>query len=730
MRDTEFREWLSRRRYKGKPLSTINQRLNWCRGVERALPELGFSEADLDAVYTAGKWDELLAAVAKLRSDWRNNEAAARVISPDSANPSGQMANARSSVGLYGRFANGDDPNNDGGADESEYLDASSGLDRPSIEAAMDEFDQLGQSAFFRKYERGPQGIRYFVVRGSDQYPSKAIANAAYEARHGVRNFYGGTGARRALEACGYVIVAIEGKAIEPIRAALPVHTTNLILYGPPGTGKTFATALKAVELCGEEAPDDREELMALYRSLRQKGRIGFVTFHQNYSYEEFVEGLRPVSGDPAEVDGEQSLGSGGFSLQPQDGIFKQIADVAASNRGRAPESGGPVIDRTVKVFKMSLGRSWAAEDDAIYQDAIRGGYVVLGWGGDVDWSDKRYDEWAAIKQRWVDDHPNATSNDPNVTQMFTLRINMEIGSLVIISDGNRKFRAIGRITGPYRFERGPNGEYNHRRPVEWLWNSDESLPRELIYNKELSQVSAYQMNSRQLNWDGLEQVVAGGGKSDAPSGVPEPYVLVIDEINRANISRVFGELITLLEPDKRIGCTNELTVKLPYSKTEFGVPANLHIVGTMNTADRSIALLDTALRRRFEFEELMPRPDLLDVVDGINLAKMLATINERIEYLFDREHQIGHAYFMGCTSRAEVDAVMRHKVIPLLAEYFYEDWGKVARVLGDAGDGANGFLKRDVLKPPPGLDAEFDNGHRYRWSVRADFDYGSFEIA
>ena len=183
-------------------------------------------------------------------------------------------------------------------------------------------------------------------------------------------------------------------------------------------------------------------------------------------------------------------------------------------------------------------------------------------------------------------------------------------------------------------------------------------------------------------------------------------YVLVIDEINRGNIAKIFGELITLLEESKRLGKDDKATVILPYSKEPFEVPNNLYIIGTMNTADRSIALLDTALRRRFDFVEMMPNPghsDISEKINGIDLRKLLTAMNGRISILYDREHQIGHTYFMGVKTLPSLEKAFKNKIIPLLQEYFYDNWEKIDLVLNE-----NGFITKETLgenrKNNPGL--------------------------
>ena len=508
-------------------------------------------------------------------------------------------------------------------------------------------------------------------------------------------------------------------KILEP--AAHDTHVpTNLILHGPPGTGKTYATAEEALRLCGEVVPESRDEVMDSYTRLCAEKRIEFVTFHQSMSYEDFVEGRQPMTSD-----GTDDSDGTGFRLETVPGIFRRIARRAEASKGSARDDSSISLQGR-EVFKMSLGEAANPDDAHLFDDAIEGGYAIFGFE-DIDWTDPKFSDaneiLAACRQFGEREGP-VTRQSGQVKLTDAFRNKLKVGDIIIVSKGNKLFRAIGEVTGEYERHGREEGDYGHRRKVRWLWVDDAGVAVEEIYKTSFIQPTIYRLKRDSLNLPALERYA--NSQVDNGDSDPEQFVLIIDEINRANISKVFGELITLLEPDKRLGQPNQIKVRLPYSGDDFGVPSNLHIVGTMNTADRSIALLDTALRRRFDFRELMPEPSVLAQTAkqcNINLPSILQALNDRIEYLFDREHQIGHAYFIQCNTKAAIDAVMRDRIIPLLAEYFFEDWGKVAAVLGDAdtGDGEidGGFLKRERLRAPPGMEDDED-AVRFRWSVRS----------
>lgn len=517
----------------------------------------------------------------------------------------------------------------------------------------------------------------------------------------------------------------------EPVTSTEIAPPTNLILYGPPGTGKTYHTAFEAVRLClGDRAIDalrkDRKAVMEAYRALVANGRVEFVTFHQSMSYEEFVEGLRPETGssEGAELS-EGAAQSGGFSLKVKDGLFKRISERARLDGGARPDIEGR-LDRSVNVCRFGLtGAEWKSK----LKKALGNGEIEWLHGGDTDWSAEKFEDWEAIKTVRQRENPEVRGNWPAVFGTWVIRSAAEEGDLVLLTVGTGKIVAVGRFAGPYRFRAASaTTPASHLRSVQWLWSDEEGVDRDAINPVPFTSFHpVYFLDKSHIGWDALEEVVFGEA-ANKPLNEARPHVLIIDEINRANVSKVFGELITLLEPDKRLGLENEIRLQLPYSKALFGVPANLHIIGTMNTADRSIALLDTALRRRFTFRELMPDPSVLpEVVDGIALRRLLQTLNERIEYLFDREHQIGHAYFAACRSQADIVDVLRYKVIPLLAEYFYEDWSRVAAVLGDAAQGRSRFLTARVLPVPEGLGDDDTRQPRMRWTLNDQFDLAEF---
>lgn len=464
----------------------------------------------------------------------------------------------------------------------------------------------------------------------------------------------------------------------------------NQILYGPPGTGKTYATTEMAVKIAEPEwyqntcsalvgtepsAIELRRAVKEKYDQLVEEQRIMFTTFHQSFSYEDFIEGIR------ANTDGQSNALSYGI----EDGIFKRLCTMADVQVQAAPTEEINLNGR--KIWKMSLGNTLEGED-YIFEECINNDYVLLGYGDNIDFSD--CEKRAQVKEKLeLEYNKPIESNNYSLTSVHTFKNIMKIGDMIIVSDGNHKFRAIAEISGDYEFlDIDERVGYQQLRKVKWLRQYQPSQPKERLFLKSLSQMTLYELKSTTVDHDKLEKLLAF---TETQAAEHKPHVLIIDEINRGNISRIFGELITLLEPSKRKGADDAQTVYLPYSKLPFYVPDNLYVIGTMNTADKSLAQLDLALRRRFSFVEMLPQADLLKSVDvfGVNLAQMLTKINQRIEVLLDAEHLIGHSYFMpllGIDDEADLQAelakLFENKLLPLLQEYFFDDYQRIGWVL------------------------------------------------
>lgn len=462
----------------------------------------------------------------------------------------------------------------------------------------------------------------------------------------------------------------------------------NQILFGPPGTGKTYSTTELAVRIADTEWYEqvkaqmmNQEELHAVvkarYEQLVEEQRIMFTTFHQSFSYEDFIEGIRAQT-DPT---------TGAIRYDVVDGIFKQLCtNSQVKTHGDSTEL---ISLEGRSIWKMSLGNT-LEDEDHIYSECIEQNYILLGYGKNIDYSG--CNDRTSIQSRLSQYQSEPVSdNDYSVTSVNYFKNLMKIGDLVIISDGNQKFRAIAEITGEYQHLNTPERTgYQQLRKVKWLRIYEPSLPIERLFNKSLSQMTLYSLKSSTIDHTKLLQLLSTSVKQDDEA---RPYILIIDEINRGNISRIFGELITLLEPSKRRGASDSQSVILPYSKQPFTVPDNLYVIGTMNTADRSLAQLDLALRRRFSFIEIPPRPELLEnvFVHGVNIATILQVINQRIEVLLNHEHMIGHAYFMPLINiddekekEYSLKFIFKDKLIPLLQEYFFDDYERIGWVLND----------------------------------------------
>lgn len=395
----------------------------------------------------------------------------------------------------------------------------------------------------------------------------------------------------------------------------------NQILYGPPGTGKTYHTIDKALEILGENL-ESRDEKKAKFDEYVRKGQIVFTTFHQSYGYEEFVEGIKPI------IDNDEN--SQEVKYDVKDGIFKELCDKSLKNYILSMQNENE-IDLDKLIFEFA---------NYINQD-------FLNKGNEFPLENK-----VSIKKILLNfkDEYRSFSLGGSIKSPQSLTI--DIIKRDYLNFKNKKILSFKDIKPKYDSQSDYHGNaiyyfmfYNKLKEFENIQNEKFKIKKEIL----------------------------------------KSYIIIIDEINRGNVSKIFGELITLIEPSKRIGEKEELKVTLPYSGEKFGVPKNVYIIGTMNTADRSITSLDTALRRRFEFVEMMPDVSKLSMdCEGINLQELLKAINTRIEYLLDREKTIGHAFFVSVENLEDLKKVFQNKIIPLLQEYFYNDYALINAVLND----------------------------------------------
>ena len=430
-----------------------------------------------------------------------------------------------------------------------------------------------------------------------------------------------------------------------------PSKPHNIILYGPPGTGKTYSLKQRALSLLlGEGAGDTPEERAEQWEALQESGRVALCTFHQAYTYEDFVEGLR------AETTGDHQV-----RYRVKAGLFKLMA-CRAILEGLPSSSPGPV---------QGPGES---RDDAVVRramEAVRTGEALHFRGSTTTTGTE-----GMVTARGV-----VTRNDRNAR---ILRLPKPIEDAL----GDRTSFRLRAAGGTFDQEvNRPPSQRSRVTNLGALFDAFGLGPADRTTSEGLTDSDLLEVEWRYQPRKDLVELLRAG-----EVGANRQYVLVIDEINRANIARVLGELITLIEPDKRLTAEDGLRLVLPASGDLFGVPPNLHIIGTMNTADRSIALMDVALRRRFTFEEMRPSAKVIEEVLGARkvhtalielTVQLFNQLNYRLRFLYDREHQVGHAYFLMVQTLEDLRETMALKVLPLLQEYFFGQWEKVAMVLG-----------------------------------------------
>jgi 5-methylcytosine-specific restriction protein B len=422
-------------------------------------------------------------------------------------------------------------------------------------------------------------------------------------------------------------------------------HPLNLILHGAPGTGKTYHAINYALSIIENRTMEELEleprvALRHRFNEYLEEGWIQYVTFHPSFAYEDFVEGIKP-----------QTTQKGNVVYEVEDGVFKYISLTAKRHLVEVLLSLIPVQE--IKIDYESLYSSFLLylESDDFNSFASRTGKRML--------------------LQKMARNGNLTVRPENSFLAYTIikaKLKKMYTAFQSVDDIKHTQNDINLLLGRVN-TRAYWSVFNELKKFE------PSFVQALV-EEEQGEV--------QVPGEGIEAFELSN-LSEVAKNKANKFVLIIDEINRGNSADIFGEMITLIEEDKRESNSEALKVILPFSKTYFCVPPNLHIIGTMNTADGSVESLDAGLRRRFTFVEQKPNPALLSQasISGVDLKKMLIKINQRISILLDKDHVIGHSYFLEVNNFAELKSVFANKILPLLQEYFYGNFGKIGLVLG-----------------------------------------------
>lgn len=448
----------------------------------------------------------------------------------------------------------------------------------------------------------------------------------------------------------------------------------NIILYGPPGTGKTYSAIQYAVAII-EDKPlaaikmEKYDAVFSRYLKYKDDGLVAFTTFHQSFGYEEFIEGIRPVMSSEENTEGGQDI-----EYEIRDGIFKAFCDKAG-----APIGDGVNVDlgisKSPTIWKVSLE---GTGDNPTRTECMEKGHIRIGWA--------KYGEKISDATDYSENGGKAVLN------AFYNR--MQLGDIVLSCYSSKTIDAIGVITGEPEWDDNAS-HYKRLRKVRWFAKGINEDITDLNGGKSMTLSTIYKLAIPVAD---VLQILSKVNPALFPQEMKiSNRVFIIDEINRGNISKIFGELITLIEPSKRIGAEEQLRTTLPYSGQNFGVPENVYILATMNTADRSLAQMDTALRRRFSFEPIYPDAEALPTktIGRIDIVKLLTAINKRIASLYDKEHCIGHSYFWNVKTFDDLANVFKNKILPLLEEYFFEDSERLHLVLGNAP-----FFVKEAIDP------------------------------